>query len=267
MRWPSRIDALSDALTAETAYQMVRGNVSRTAARWPPWPRATRRRPSSKSRARRAPASRSRIGCCWLQRRDCATPGWAGASTSPRAAAEPMLNAWAARLLGDPRKVRCRIEAAGRCAARRSRSHDAEAGRAEAGAAGCRLRRSNAQAAPGQALNLPAAIDPQALGEIEQRLLLQLRSAVPELAEDARLRIVRAARRWGRCQVLTLRRRARPGRSGAALLAAARRARRRRPELPRARSGAGRSTRPSCRCAQSAPRTVLLAAHNALRRC
>ena len=32
------------------------------------------------------------------------------ASTSARATAEPMLNAWAARLLGDPRKVRCTVE-------------------------------------------------------------------------------------------------------------------------------------------------------------
>ena len=39
-----------------------------------------------------------------------ATPGWAAASTSPRATAEPMLNAWAATLLGDPRKVRCTVE-------------------------------------------------------------------------------------------------------------------------------------------------------------
>ena len=39
-----------------------------------------------------------------------ATPGWAAASTSARASAEPMLNAWVAKLFGDPRKVRCTIE-------------------------------------------------------------------------------------------------------------------------------------------------------------
>jgi hypothetical protein len=39
-----------------------------------------------------------------------ATPGWAAPNTSMRGRVEPTLNGWAARLLGDARKVRCIVE-------------------------------------------------------------------------------------------------------------------------------------------------------------
>ena len=39
-----------------------------------------------------------------------AMPGWPAASASLRARAEPMLNAWAARVIGDPRTIRCTVE-------------------------------------------------------------------------------------------------------------------------------------------------------------
>ena len=37
-------------------------------------------------------------------------PGWTPSPHSPRANAEPHLNAWAARLLGNPAKMRCVVE-------------------------------------------------------------------------------------------------------------------------------------------------------------
>ena len=37
-------------------------------------------------------------------------PGWLATNSSPRASAEPMLNAWASKLLGNGTKIRCTIE-------------------------------------------------------------------------------------------------------------------------------------------------------------
>ena len=105
------IDAVSDALTAETAYQMARGNTLRTAATLSAV--ATGDAPAPELEVLRTPRS----GIALTHRllllfsgKAAATTGWAAASTSPRATAEPMLNAWAAKQLGDPRKVRCTVE-------------------------------------------------------------------------------------------------------------------------------------------------------------
>ncbi len=73
--------------------------------------RATRRRRSWKSPARRASGIplTHRVLQLFSGKPPVAT-GWAAASTSVRATAEPMLNAWAAKLLGNPKKVRCTVE-------------------------------------------------------------------------------------------------------------------------------------------------------------
>ena len=97
-RRPRRlVDALSDALTAETAYQMARGNTLAHRGTLSAIAQGDAPAPELEVCARRAAASRSRIGCwcCSAGRRPRRT-GWAAASTSPRATAEPMLNAWAA---------------------------------------------------------------------------------------------------------------------------------------------------------------------------
>ena len=105
------IDAVSDALTAETAYQMARGNTLRIAATLSAV--ASGGAPAPELEVMRTP--RSGIALTYrllllFSGEAAATPGWAAASTSPRATAEPMLNAWAATQLGDPRKVRCTVE-------------------------------------------------------------------------------------------------------------------------------------------------------------
>lgn len=105
------IDAIGDALTAEAAYQMVRGNTSRTAATLkaiadgdapPPELEVTRMPRTGISLTHRVVAL--------IDGTASGTPGWAGADRSARAAAEPLLNAWAGRLIGDARAVRCTIE-------------------------------------------------------------------------------------------------------------------------------------------------------------
>jgi len=105
------IDGLGDALTAEAAYQMARGNTSRIASTLAAIAHGDA--PAPELEVARIPRSgialTHRLLMLWSDK-PTATTGWAAASTSARASAEPMLNAWAARLLGDPRKVRCVIE-------------------------------------------------------------------------------------------------------------------------------------------------------------
>ena len=119
------IDALSDALTAEAAYQMVRGNVSRTASTLNAIATGDAPAPELEVARRRAPASRLTHRLLLL------FSGKATSGNSVRAGAEPLLNAWAARVLGDPRIVRCAVErlddATGR-SRKRARSSSASAG-------------------------------------------------------------------------------------------------------------------------------------------
>jgi hypothetical protein len=105
------IDAVSDALTAETAYQMVRGNTSRLASTLSAI--ATGDAPAPELEVARTPRSGIALTHRVLQLFSGKPPvatGWAAASTSLRATAEPMLNGWAAKLLGNPKKVRCTVE-------------------------------------------------------------------------------------------------------------------------------------------------------------
>ncbi len=110
------IDALGDAVVAESAYQTVRGNTVRTASTLAAI--AHGEAPPPELDVVRTP--RSGIGLThrvlWLLSAPASTPaatGWPAASASPRAAAEPRLNAWAASLLPPPAKVRFGVEQLG----------------------------------------------------------------------------------------------------------------------------------------------------------
>ena len=105
------IDAVSDALTAEAAYQVVRGNTSRLASTLNAI--ATGDAPAPELEVARTPRSGIPLTHRVLQLFSGEPPvatGWAATSTSVRATAEPMLNAWAAKLLGNPNKIRCTVE-------------------------------------------------------------------------------------------------------------------------------------------------------------
>jgi hypothetical protein len=104
------------------------------------------------------------------------TAGWAGPTESVRAAAEPMLNAWAAKLMGDPRKVRCVVgrldEITGTVVEPRT------------------LPLSELQLAP---LDMVYGVDAQSrpgqLSEIEQRLLYHVQHKAEGFPATARLEI------------------------------------------------------------------------------
>jgi hypothetical protein len=110
-RLQETLDGLADGLVAEAAYQMARGNPTRLAASL-----------ASVSQGDAAPpelevARIPRSGLAVTHRVVLLTPphvgpapGWAGPDRSFRAAAEPALDAWVGRLLGDPGNVRCTIQ-------------------------------------------------------------------------------------------------------------------------------------------------------------
>lgn len=105
------VDAVSDALMAESVYQTVRGNPLRAASSVDAI--AGGETPPPELEVVQTP----RTGIALTHRlvtlfsgNPVVSPGWAQAATSIRANAEPHLNAWASRLLVNPAKVRCLVE-------------------------------------------------------------------------------------------------------------------------------------------------------------
>lgn len=104
------IDAVADALVAETAYQAVRGNTVRSAATLQAITSGDR--PPPELDVARTPrtgiAATHRVLVLFADKAATAT-GWPAASRSPRALAEPRLDAWAAKLLGPASAMRLNV--------------------------------------------------------------------------------------------------------------------------------------------------------------
>lgn len=105
------VDAVSDALLAESVYQTVRGNLLRAASTVEAI--AGGEAPPPELEVVRTP----RTGIALTHRLVTLFSGepqlpstWTTPAISARADAEPHLNAWSARLLGDPAQVRCLVE-------------------------------------------------------------------------------------------------------------------------------------------------------------
>jgi hypothetical protein len=104
------IDAVSDALTAETAYQLVRGNSSRTASTLQSVSRGDSPPPELEvSRTPRSGIAFTHRVVALFNESGVSPGGWVS-SNSPRAAADSVLHTAVGRLLGDPSRVRCVIE-------------------------------------------------------------------------------------------------------------------------------------------------------------
>ncbi len=105
------VDAVSDALIAESVHQAVQGNPLRTASTLEAIARGAA--PPPELEVARTP----RTGTALVHRLVTLFSGepvlpaeWKSPLVHPRAAAEPYLNAWAAKLLGNPQRVRCVLE-------------------------------------------------------------------------------------------------------------------------------------------------------------
>src|SRR5262249_55838047 len=106
-RLEEAIDAVADLLLVESVYQIVSGNTGAANASLDAMARGVR--PPDPGVAR-SPASgiplTHRVAIV-LGDGPAPAPGWSAAAT-PRAAAEPLVDLWAGRVLGDPHAVRCR---------------------------------------------------------------------------------------------------------------------------------------------------------------
>ena len=107
----SDVDGLSDALTAEVAYQMARGNTSRLGAVLSAVAKGESLPPELEvAQVPRSGASITHRLVVVANAALAPGAGWAAPAASPLAGSEPVLNAWVGRLLGDARKVRCTVE-------------------------------------------------------------------------------------------------------------------------------------------------------------
>jgi hypothetical protein len=105
------IDGVSDALTAESVYQMARGNTSRTASTLAAIAQGDAPPPELEvTRTPRSGTSLTHRLLLLMSGPNVNTPGWLSFAAAVRSNAEPMLNFWAFKLLGDGSKIRCTIE-------------------------------------------------------------------------------------------------------------------------------------------------------------
>lgn len=122
-RLDAAVDAVSDLLTAESVYQLVRGNTTAAAASLDTLARGVRP-PDIEfaSVPRGGVALTHRVGVV-LGGGPLPAGAWDGVRRTPRSQAEPYLDAWVGSLFGDPHDVRCRVsyhDSAGGGSGRRS---------------------------------------------------------------------------------------------------------------------------------------------------
>jgi hypothetical protein len=104
------VDALSDAVTAESVYQAVRGNPTRAGAVLDAIARGEAPPPELESvrTTRSGIALTHRVLLAFAD--DGPPAGWPADPRRVRARAEPRLDAWLGTLLGSPDRVRCNVE-------------------------------------------------------------------------------------------------------------------------------------------------------------
>lgn len=103
------LDATADLLTAEAVHQVVQGSTGAAAASLDALAQGVRPPdPAVASAPRSGVPLTHRVAVVLGQPAAGATAGWPVVPT-PRAVAAPELDAWAAAVLGDPRRTRCRV--------------------------------------------------------------------------------------------------------------------------------------------------------------
>lgn len=124
------LDAVADALTAESVHQLVQGNPARAGASLDAVAQRTVAPPELE--IARTPRTGVAITHRVLALTGATTVRWAADARQVRAAAEPALHAWAGNLLGDPRQLRVDVryvDTGGAVVARRDlRMHNAGLG-------------------------------------------------------------------------------------------------------------------------------------------
>lgn len=108
-RLDDAVDAVADLLTAESVFQIARGNTQAATATMDAMAQGFRPpEPDLLRVSQPGTPVTHRVGIVLGHPPLSFATGWA--STSPRAQAEPYLNAWVGSLLGDPGRLQCRVK-------------------------------------------------------------------------------------------------------------------------------------------------------------
>jgi hypothetical protein len=106
------LDGVADVLTSEAVYNLVRGTTEGAAASLDSLAQGVRPPDPGVSHTPRAGTLVAhRVGAVFGAT-PVASPGWDAIAATPRAAAEPCLDAWVGTLLGSPAQVRCDVTVA-----------------------------------------------------------------------------------------------------------------------------------------------------------
>ena len=107
-RLDETVDAVADLLTAESVYQLVNGNTAGANAGLDATARGTRPPDPEVAAQPRPGIPLTHRVMVVLGGAPPEAPGWTAAPT-PRALAEPWVDGWIGRLMGDPHAARCRV--------------------------------------------------------------------------------------------------------------------------------------------------------------
>jgi hypothetical protein len=105
------MDAISDLTIAESVFQMVQGNYTALAANLDAYSRGERPpEPAIVKTPRSGTRSTHRVMLVLFEKQRAAPSNlWSRSMNNPRAKAEPDLNSWLAKVLGNPSKVVCKV--------------------------------------------------------------------------------------------------------------------------------------------------------------
>lgn len=104
------LDALADLMVAESVYQFVGGSTEGTSASLDTMAKGIRPPEPQIAHIPRGGTSLYHRVFLLLSEDPMSLPeNWSRIESTPRAECEPYLNAWAGRLLGDPKKVKCHV--------------------------------------------------------------------------------------------------------------------------------------------------------------
>jgi hypothetical protein len=170
------VDAVSDALLAESVHQAVVGNASRASATLDAVARGEARPPElDVIETPRSGTALTHRALVLFSGPAAEAPGWAAARFPFRAEAEPQLNAWAGQMLGDPSRIRCRVELVDRGTGHVTKRRE--------------VRISDLGLAPLDCVYAAESSAAMRTSEIEQRLILEVLRQDPEFGPADLLRM------------------------------------------------------------------------------
>jgi hypothetical protein len=108
-RFADQVDALGDIILTENVYQLAEGNYDRGALSMSAVIAGQNIPEPEVLRTPRTGTALSHRVLTLIDPRNFATSGWTTDSMQARAAAEPCANAWAASMMGQAAKIRCRV--------------------------------------------------------------------------------------------------------------------------------------------------------------